>query len=58
MTTTRLSDRLLALIEKMQESDRRMQELINNHISDTRKHLDDMKTMTVCLHSLAEEIKD
>ena len=58
MTYTRLSDRLMALIEKMQESDRRMQELVNNHISDTRKHLDDMKTMTIALHDIGEEIKD
>ena len=58
MTYTRLSDRLLVLIEKMQESDRRMQELVNNHISDTRKHLDNMETITTALHDIGEEIKD
>jgi hypothetical protein len=41
--TTRLSERFAALIAKMQESDRQLQELIDRHVYNTRAHLEDLK---------------
>ena len=38
-----LSDRFAQLIERMQESDRRLQELLDEHVENTQAHLDDLK---------------
>jgi len=38
-----LSDRFGALIEQMQESDRRLKELIDQHVDNTKRHLDDLQ---------------
>ena len=38
-----LSDRFAELLERMQESDRRLQELIDLHVDNTNRHLDDLK---------------
>ena len=38
-----LSDRFAELLERMQESDRRLQQLIDQHVDDTNRHLDDLK---------------
>ena len=39
LTMGRLSDQLRDLIEKMEESDRRLQELTERHLADTKKAL-------------------
>jgi ferritin-like metal-binding protein YciE len=41
-----LSDRLGQLIERMQESDRRLQELIDQHVDNTNAHLEDLKRIS------------
>ena len=41
-----LSDRFGALIEQMQESDRRLQELIDRHVDDTNRHLEDLRRIS------------
>ena len=38
-----LSDRFAELLERMQESDRRLQELLDEHVESTNRHLDDLK---------------
>ena len=39
----KLSDQFAQLIERMRESDRRLQELLDQHTADTKAHLDDLK---------------
>lgn len=39
----RITDQLTELIKRMEESDRRLQKLIDQHITDTRKLLDDLE---------------
>ena len=41
----RIADQLNELIERMKESDRRLQELTDQHIADTRKTLDDLERL-------------
>jgi|TARA_B100000073_G_scaffold152502_1_gene125823 hypothetical protein len=41
----RIADQLNELIERMKESDRRLQELTDQHITDTRKMLDDLERL-------------
>ena len=41
-----LSDRLGQLIEQMQESDRRLQELIEKHLDDTQEHLNELRRIS------------
>ena len=47
LTMGRLSDQLSDLIKKMEESDRRLQELTERHIADTKKALN-------CLEEIAQ----
>lgn len=39
----RIADQLSELLKRMEESDRRIQRLTEQHIADTRKALDEMK---------------
>ena len=41
----KLSERLRELIQKIEESDRRSQELLNKYVSDTSKHLGQMSLL-------------
>lgn len=44
--TESLSERFSALLEQMQETDDRMQRLIEKHLDSTRAHLADLKRIT------------
>jgi ferritin-like metal-binding protein YciE len=44
--TTRLSDKLAALIVKMKESDERLKELIDKHVDNTNAHLEDLRRIS------------
>jgi len=41
----RISEQLTELIEQMKESDRRLQELTDQYIADTRAKLDELKEL-------------
>ena len=41
----RIADRLAELIKRMEESDRRLKELTEQHIADTRKALDELEQL-------------
>ena len=41
----RISDQLNELIKRLEESDRRFRELTDQHITDTRKTLDDLERL-------------
>tara|TARA_Y100000004_G_scaffold178759_1_gene221639 strand:- start:381 stop:524 length:144 start_codon:yes stop_codon:yes gene_type:complete len=39
----RIADQFAELIKRMEESDRRLQELIEKHLDDTQAHLNDLR---------------
>ena len=41
----RIADRLAELIKQMEESDRRLKELTDQHIANTRKFLDELERL-------------
>ena len=41
----RIADQLAELIKRMEESDRRLKELTDQHIADTRKALDELERL-------------
>ena len=41
----RITDQLTGLIKRMEESDRRLKELTDQHIADTRKALDELERL-------------
>ena len=41
----RITDQLTELIKRMEESDRRLKELTDQHIADTRKALDELERL-------------
>ena len=41
----RIADQLVELIKRMEESDRRLKELTDQHIADTRKVLDKLERL-------------
>ena len=41
----RITDQLSELIKRMEESDRRLKELTDQHIADTRKALDELERL-------------
>ena len=41
----RIADQLTELIERIKESDRRLKELTDQHIADTRKALDELERL-------------
>ena len=41
----RIADQLKQLIKEMEESDRRLKELTDQHIADTRKALDELERL-------------
>jgi hypothetical protein len=43
----RIADRLAELIKRMEESDRRLKELTDQHIADTRKTLDELERLAI-----------
>jgi chaperonin cofactor prefoldin len=42
-----IADQLKQLIKEMEESDRRLKELTNQHIADTRKALDELERLAI-----------
>ena len=42
-----IADQLKELIEEMEESDRRLKELADQHIADTRKALDELERLAI-----------
>ena len=42
----RITDQLAELIKQMEESDRRLKELTDQHLADTRKVLDELDRLT------------
>ena len=43
----RITDQLAELIKRMEESDRRLKELTDQHIADTREALDELERLAV-----------
>jgi len=41
----RIADQLSELIKRMEESDRRLQRLIDNHVTTTTSHLEELKRL-------------
>ena len=41
----RITDQLTELIKRMEESDRRLKELTDQHIADTRRALDELERL-------------
>ena len=42
----RITDQLTELIKQMEESDRRLQELIEKHLDDTQHHLNELRRIS------------
>ena len=42
-----IADQLADLIKRMEESDRRLKELTDQHIADTRKALDELERIAI-----------
>ena len=42
----RLSDKLADLIQRMKESDERLEQLINKHVDDTNAHCEELRRLT------------
>jgi len=43
----RITDQLAELIKRMEESDRRLKELTDQHIADTHKALDELERLAI-----------
>ena len=43
----RIADQLAELIKRMEESDRRLKELTDQHIADTRQALDELERLAI-----------
>lgn len=41
----RITDQLTELIQRMEESDRRLKRLIDNHVESTSQHLEELKRL-------------
>jgi len=41
----RIADQLTVLIQRMEESDRRLKRLIDNHVESTSQHLEELKRL-------------
>ena len=41
----RIADQLTELLKRMEESDRRLKRLIDNHVESTSQHLEELKQL-------------